>query len=100
MQEIVDNWNQATEEMVQEQKRAYFIPINDLLYKGRGDEVGVTGGDSETTGSSASKEDLNNLLYEKIASIQIILATNYAGAVRDEMVKTEKEWITKSEGSE
>ena len=101
MQEIVDNWNQATEEMVQEQKRAYFIPINDLLYKGRGDEVGVTGGDSETTGSSASKEDLNNLLYEEDRFHPNNLGYQImAGAVRDEMVKTEKEWITKSEGSE
>lgn len=101
MQEIVDNWNQATEEMVQEQKRAYFIPINDLLYKGRGDEVGVTGGDSETTGSSASKEDLNNLLYEEDRFHPNNLGYQImAGAVRNEMVKTEKEWITKSEGSE
>ncbi|MGK4137299.1 SGNH/GDSL hydrolase family protein [Enterococcus faecalis] len=101
MQEIVDNWNQATEEMVQEQKRAYFIPINDLLYKGRGDEVGVTGDDSETTGSSASKEDLNNLLYEEDRFHPNNLGYQImAGAVRDEMVKTEKEWITKSEGSE
>ena len=91
MQEIVDNWNQATEEMVQEQKRAYFIPINDLLYKGRGDEVGVTGGDSETTGSSASKEDLNNLLYEEDRFHPNNLGYQImAGAVRDEMVKTER----------
>ncbi|MGX7262628.1 SGNH/GDSL hydrolase family protein [Enterococcus crotali] len=98
MQEIVDNWNAGTEEIVKAEKNAYFIPINDLLYKGVGDEVGIVS--SENTMTSSEEVDIkNNALYEEDhfhpnnLGYQIMAST-----VRDKMVKTQDKWLKK--GSE
>lgn len=98
MQEIVDNWNDGTKEIVTAEKNAYFIPINDLLYKGVGDQVGIVS--SEATATSSSEHDIkNNALYEEDhfhpnnLGYQIM-----ASAVRDEMAKTQDKWLKK--GSE
>ncbi|WP_375179567.1 SGNH/GDSL hydrolase family protein [Enterococcus rotai] len=98
MQEIVDNWNDGTKEIVTAEKNAYFIPINDLLYKGIGDQVGIVS--SEATATSSSEHDIkNNALYEEDhfhpnnLGYQIM-----ASAVRDEMAKTQDKWLKK--GSE
>ena len=98
MQEIVDTWNDGTKEIVTAEKNAYFIPINDLLYKGVGDQVGIVS--SEATATSSSEHDIkNNALYEEDhfhpnnLGYQIM-----ASAVRDEMAKTQDKWLKK--GSE
>ena len=50
MQEIVDNWNDATESVTEEYDNVYFVPINDALYKGIDGEEGIvsTSGDQTT----------------------------------------------------
>ena len=50
MQEIVDNWNNATESVTEEYANVYFVPINDDLYKGINGEEGIvsTSGDQTT----------------------------------------------------
>ena len=50
MQEIVDNWNNATESVTEEYANVYFVPINDDLYKGLNGEEGIvsTSGDQTT----------------------------------------------------
>lgn len=53
MQLVVDRWNQQTEETLSEFDNVYFVPINDLLYKGL-----------ELEGQ-ASGEIENNLLAEE-----------------------------------
>ena len=67
MQDIINNWNEATQAVVKSQAKAYFVPINDLLYKGaNGQKAVAETSDSETTGSSSSAapaEVQNNLLY-------------------------------------
>lgn len=101
MQEIVDNWNEGTEEIVKAEKNAYFIPINDLLYKGVGDEVGIVSSEDIASGTTSSSEQdvKNNALYEEDhfhpnnLGYQIMAST-----VRDEMVKTQDKWLKK--GSE
>lgn len=101
MQEIVDSWNNGTEEIVKAEKNAYFIPINDLLYKGAGDEVGIVSSEDIASGmTSSGEQDIkNNALYEEDhfhpnnLGYQIMAST-----VRDEMVKTQNEWLKK--GSE
>lgn len=101
MQEIVDNWNDGTKEIVQAENKAYFIPINDLLYKGAGNEVGIVSSEDIASGTaSSSEQDIkNNALYEEDhfhpnnLGYQIMAST-----VRDEMVKTQDEWLKK--GSE
>ncbi|EOH98540.1 lipase/acylhydrolase [Enterococcus haemoperoxidus ATCC BAA-382] len=101
MQEIVDSWNNGTEEIVKAEKNAYFIPINDLLYKGAGDEVGIVSSEDIASGTaSSSEQDIkNNALYEEDhfhpnnLGYQIMAST-----VRDKMVKTQDQWLKK--GSE
>ncbi|MFD2305673.1 SGNH/GDSL hydrolase family protein [Enterococcus termitis] len=98
MQDIVDNWNDGTKEIVEAEKNAYFIPINDLLYKGIGDQVGIVS-DDQTTSSSETHDIKNNALYEEDRFHPNNLGYQImASAVRDEMVKTKDKWLEK--GSE
>ncbi|HEM6342238.1 TPA: SGNH/GDSL hydrolase family protein [Streptococcus suis] len=56
MQTIVDNWNTMTEQITEKYQDVYFVPINDLLYKGLEGEAGISQNSSQVT---------NNLLYEE-----------------------------------
>ncbi|WP_416433141.1 SGNH/GDSL hydrolase family protein [Lactococcus cremoris] len=56
MQNVIDSWNTATAGVVSQEKNTYFIPINNLLYKGSGDKQAVEA-DSSTSAVA------NNLLY-------------------------------------
>ncbi|HEM6309089.1 TPA: SGNH/GDSL hydrolase family protein [Streptococcus suis] len=84
MQTIVDNWNQTTEQVTQKFKNVYFVPINDLLYRGLDGESGV----SQVSGQSG-----NNLLYEEDN-----FHPNNTGyemikkAVMEEMNETKESW--------
>lgn len=53
LQNIINNWNSATETLVREENNASFVAINDLLYKGIDGESGI----------SESKSQTNDLLY-------------------------------------
>lgn len=56
VQAMVDGWNQVTQEVCRDYDQVYFVPINDLLYKGIESEAGV----SQTAESSS-----NSVLYEE-----------------------------------
>lgn len=103
LQTVVDNWNEATEEVVDDQSNMYFIPINDLLYKGVDNKVGITKtSDSETSSTSETTSDEtsgtveNNALYEgdkfhpNAIGYQLM-----AKVVKDELVKTKSHWLIK-----
>lgn len=101
MQDIVSTWNAGTEEVVKDQSNAYFIPINDLLYKGSGGEVGIVSSgqpSGSTATSSEEKNSTNDALYEEDhfhpnnLGYQIM-----ASAVRDKMEATHDKWLTKGE---
>ncbi|OTN76949.1 hypothetical protein A5886_002028 [Enterococcus sp. 8G7_MSG3316] len=127
MQTIIDNWNAQTDSFIKQQTNAYFIPINDLLYKGLSDEVGIadtedaedeatdettstsetTTSSSETTAESASSQDsqetitnniTNNVLYEGDRFHPNNLGYQLmANAVRDELIKTQDQWLVQEE---
>ena len=59
MQDIIDHWNQATQEIVAQQKKMYFVPINDLLYQGVDGSQGVTTSDGDV------QTITNNALFEE-----------------------------------
>lgn len=42
LQTVVDQWNQRTEQTLAAYKDVYFVPVNDLLYKGIDGKSGVT----------------------------------------------------------
>ncbi|HFH9838049.1 TPA: SGNH/GDSL hydrolase family protein [Streptococcus suis] len=83
MQTVVDNWNQVSEDTVSDLDKVYFIPINDLLYKGIEGEEGI----SQTNTTS------NNLLYEDDS-----FHPNYTGyeiikeAIMEKIRETKKNW--------
>ncbi|MER0122456.1 SGNH/GDSL hydrolase family protein [Streptococcus sp. ZJ93] len=59
MQTIVDNWNQTTKDTVESLEAVYFVPINELLYKGLDGEKGIS------QSSNSSSQVVNNLLAEE-----------------------------------
>lgn len=59
MQTVVDNWNQVTETTITRFENVYFVPINDLLYKGLDGEAGIHQSESTYT------RVVNNLLAEE-----------------------------------
>ncbi|GAX46811.1 SGNH/GDSL hydrolase family protein [Pseudolactococcus reticulitermitis] len=59
MQDIIDHWNQATQATIAQQKKMYFVPINDLLYQG------VDGSQGVTTSDGTVQTITNNALFEE-----------------------------------
>ena len=101
MQTIVDEWNDATEATVEGFEKAYFIPINDLLYQGLDQKVGVESNlaDDDKTADATQGSDLglaNNVLYEEDNfhpnNIGYQLMAN---ALRDELIATQADWLEK-----
>lgn len=94
MQQIVTNWNAGTETVVSEQEKMYFIPINDLLYKGVDGDVGITGSEEESgdTGEAVT----NNAIYEEDHFHPNNLGYQLmANAVRQKMIETKNDWLVK-----
>lgn len=106
MQTVVDDWNTATENATAQFPKSHFIPINDLLYQGLDQKVGIASesdsSSSETEGKSSGGNDLdrvdNNVLYEDDKfhpnNIGYQLMAN---AVRDQLIKSQDEWLKKGE---
>lgn len=58
MQTVIDNWNLATQAVTKEYEGVYFVPINDLLYKGIDGKEGLV----ETAGDQTRV--VNDALFE------------------------------------
>lgn len=59
MQLVIDDWNAATQEVASSYHQVYFVPINDLLYKGIDGQGGIV---SEGQGQT---NIVNNALFEQ-----------------------------------
>lgn len=87
MQGIIDNWNKATEAIVKEYDNVYFVPINDLIYKG------IEGEESEEQASSSQTTVINDALFTgdhfhpNNVGYQIM-----ANAVMEEISETKDKW--------
>ncbi|GCF92807.1 lipase/acylhydrolase [Enterococcus florum] len=92
MQEVVDNWNDASEELAKDSTNVFFVPVNDLLYKGlpTSDSTDESSGDQPTVKNNVLYDEdnfhPNNLGYQLMAN-----------AVRDEMIDTNELWLLKEE---
>lgn len=92
MQEIVDYWNKGSQEFVETQKNAYFVPINDEIYNGLPEITTAT--NSNDSESEFDKNILNDLISEEDSfhpnnlGYQII-----ANAFRSKMEFTKKTWL-------
>ena len=88
LQTLVDQWNQRTEVTLSAYQGVYFVPINDLLYKGIDGKSGVTEselGKETVTNDALYDEDSfhpNNTGYEIIKE-----------AVLEKIHATEKKWF-------
>lgn len=88
LQTLVDQWNQRTEDTLSAYQGVYFVPINDLLYKGIDGKSGVTEselGKETVTNDALYNEDSfhpNNTGYEIIKE-----------AVLEKIHATEKKWF-------
>ena len=88
LQTLVDQWNQRTEETLSAYQGVYFVPINDLLYKGIDGQSGVTEselGKETVTNDALYDEDSfhpNNTGYEIMKE-----------AVLEKIHATEKKWF-------
>lgn len=49
MQEVIDNWNNQTEAVTTKYEGVYFVPINELLYKGLDGEEGIVESSGQQT---------------------------------------------------
>lgn len=93
MQTVVDSWNDATKSVVDEQNKAHFIPINDLLSKGNQVES-TKNEDTSSTSSHQKAEIVNDLLFEEDS-----FHPNEEGydimakALYENMQKTKTEWL-------
>lgn len=93
MQTVVDSWNDATKSVVDEQNKAHFIPINDLLSKGNQVES-TENEDTSSTPSHQKAEIVNDLLFEEDS-----FHPNEEGydimakALYENMQKTKTEWL-------
>ena len=88
LQTLVDQWNQRTEEILSAYQGVYFVPINDLLYRGVDGKSGVTE-------SELGKETVtNDALYDEDS-----FHPNHTGyeimkeAVLEKIHATEKKWF-------
>lgn len=96
MQDIVDSWNETTQSVVEEEQKAHFIPINDILYKG-GNQPELSEDQKDIIDSSVNdkKESkvFNDLLFEEDnfhpndSGYELM-----AQSLFDEMMASRKEW--------
>lgn len=90
MQTVVDNWNDETESLTKETANCFFVPVNDLLYKG------IATKDTDETTESSSSEVKNNALYDEDNFHPNNLGYQLmATAIREKIVDTKDLWLIK-----
>lgn len=101
MQDIITEWNQASKKIVQQQEKAYFIPINDQINKGKDGNVGVEVENKTADGETNDSSNTGEIVVNKVISDADNFHPNNLGyqimanALRDEMVKTQARWLKK-----
>lgn len=90
MQEVIDNWNASTEAVTKEYEGVYFVPINDLLYKGIDGQGGIV---SEGQGQTSV---INNALFEQDNFHPNTIGYRLmANAVKEAIDDTKSDWPKK-----
>jgi lysophospholipase L1-like esterase len=90
MQTVVDNWNDETQSLTKETKNCFFVPVNDLLYKG------IATKDSGQTNESSNSEVKNNALYDEDNFHPNNLGYQLmATAIQEKIVETKDLWLIK-----
>lgn len=87
MQDIINNWNDATQAVTREYKQVYFVPINDLLYKGIDGEEGVVQTSGEQTTVVNDALFTGDHFHPNNTGYQIM-----SDAVMEKISETKKQW--------
>ncbi|EOT44219.1 SGNH/GDSL hydrolase family protein [Enterococcus columbae] len=97
MQEIVDEWNQGTKQIAADYQAVYFIPINDLLYKGLDNQVGIVDSKADDLAANGESPTISNHLLSEVDRFHPnnIGYRLMAQAVINEIKQTEKIWQPK-----
>lgn len=111
MQQIFDNWNKGTQKVVEEQADSYFIPINDLLYKGINGDVGIadsenssaeSSDETDTSDSPSESKGLNTITNDALYEGDNFHPNNLgyqlmSNAVKEKLIDTQDLWLPKEE---
>ncbi|MFC4771347.1 SGNH/GDSL hydrolase family protein [Enterococcus hermanniensis] len=97
MQTVVDNWNKQTKNLTSDTTNCYFVPVNDLLYKGIESETSDSTKSSNTSDSSSTTtETKNNVLYDEDNFHPNNLGYQLmANAIQDKIMDTKDLWLLK-----
>ncbi|MEG0372935.1 MAG: SGNH/GDSL hydrolase family protein [Enterococcus sp.] len=93
MQTVVDNWNKETERITEKNSNSFFVPVNDLLYKGVATKKS---GEATDSTESSSSEVKNNVLYDEDNFHPNNLGYQLmATAIREKIMDTKDLWLLK-----
>ncbi|MDN6639534.1 MAG: lipase, partial [Tetragenococcus sp.] len=67
MQTIIENWDNGTQEIVDNEENTYFVPINEVISKGTDGETAINTEEEETSEQEDNDLDTvkNKALYEE-----------------------------------
>lgn len=104
LQTIFDNWNDGTRTVVENREDCYFIPINDLLYKGVNGDVGINASENKEVSDSSS---LDVQTFNSITNDALYEGDNFhpnnlgyqlmSNAVKEKLIDTEDLWLPKED---
>lgn len=94
MQEIVDKWNQGSEQVANKYQRVHFIPINDLLYKGLDNQVGIVDSKADDLAANGESPSISNHLLSEVDRFHPnnIGYRLMAQAVMQEIKQSKRQW--------
>lgn len=99
MQKIIDQWNKTTKNFVDTQNNTYYIPINDLLYKGLDGEEAI-GTSAEQAKEVSDSSDLDIVTNDALSEDDNFHPNHLgyqlmANALKEKIVDTQEEWLHK-----
>ncbi|WP_407856056.1 SGNH/GDSL hydrolase family protein [Enterococcus hailinensis] len=97
MQTVIDNWNKKTKSLTADATHCYFVPVNDLLYKGIQTETSASESTTaSSTSTSSTTETKNNVLYDEDNFHPNNLGYQLmANAIQDKIMDTKDLWLLK-----
>lgn len=98
MQIVVENWNEGTEDIVNEVDNSYFVPIDEVISSGLGQSTSTTSSESSEDNTNDLNIVKNNVLYEKDSFHPNNLGYQLmAKEISTEIIRTEDCWLPKED---
>lgn len=98
MQIVVENWNEGTEDIVNEVDNSYFVPVDEVISSGLGQSTSTTSSESSEDNTNDLNIVKNNVLYEKDSFHPNNLGYQLmAKEISTEIIRTEDCWLPKED---